>query len=159
MKYLSLMLDHSCKDEVLEWADGVLSRFPDHRAIMVIHTYLDGDGNLITHEKNAPATPLKNDGTEIWNKLLRRHKNLFMTLSGHYGVWGPRFSESVGDHGNRVLNVMVDSEGIDLYSDTPGAMVLMAYFAKDGKSIEFRYYSVARDEFYGDGKRIVLGNF
>jgi hypothetical protein len=51
---------------------------------------------------------------------------------------------------------MIDSEGVDLYSDAPGAMVLMLYFAKDGKSVDVRYYSTARDEFYGEGKTIEL---
>lgn len=155
-KYLSLILDHGASDEVLEWADGVLASFPEYKVIISTHTYLDGKGNLITHETNAPATPLKNDGVEMWNKVFRKHKNICMTFSGHYGVWAPAISKTVGDNGNSVLNIMIDSEGVDLYSDAPGAMVLMLYFAKDGKSVDVRYYSTARDEFYGEGKTIEL---
>lgn len=157
VKYLSLMLDHGVPDEIIEWADGIISQFPDHKVIVSTHTYIDQKGDFITHESNGRATPIKNDGVAIWEELLSKHKNVFMVFCGHCGVWGGYSSSVVvGDNGNRVINVMTDPEVIDLHGDFPGAMVLMLYFAKDGKSVDVRYYSTARDEFYGEGRTIEL---
>jgi hypothetical protein len=50
-----------------------------------------------------------NDGTQIWDKVLRRHRNLFMTVCGHVPDQGRLTSR--GDAGNVVHEIMANYQG------------------------------------------------
>lgn len=146
--YLVLLLDYDPKDEVLEWADGILAKYPDHRVIVTTHSYLDLDGSLMTVEKNNSfSTKLKNTGTEIWNKLLRKHKNVFMVCCGHH-AWHMACSRIMGDNGNNVINISLDAESMDLHIEPPSAIVIVLYFSNDGKYIDVEFVSTYRKAFY-----------
>ncbi|MFZ6029123.1 MAG: metallophosphoesterase [Chloroflexota bacterium] len=58
-------------DPVLQWADGVLKTYPNHRAIVVTHYLLRTDGNM------------GNQANAIYNEL--KDNNIFLMLSGHMG--------------------------------------------------------------------------
>ena len=147
--YLVLILDYGPKDEALEWADGVLAKYPNHRVIVTTHSYLHWNGEPMTAEvNNTFCTKLVNSGAEIWDKVLRKHKNVFMVCSGHCGSEYVVHSKSVGDNGNRVINIMVDPEEIDLAKAPPAAMVVMLYFSNDGKYIDVEFISTHRNAYY-----------
>lgn len=71
--------DTALRQSVLAWADGVLQRFPDRRAIVVSH---------YTTEMGNPA-PFGNQGQAIYDAL-KRHPQLFLMLSGHIHGEGRR---------------------------------------------------------------------
>ena len=56
IQYLFLNLDYGAADEVLAWARSVVERHPEHNVIITTHSYIHGDGNLIT-EANCSIAP------------------------------------------------------------------------------------------------------
>ena len=111
-RYLVLSLEFLPRDEVLEWANGVVAAHPDHKVIVVTHTYtsVSGSQRSVYGERYAIVDSREttvNTGVDVWNKLIRRHPNIFMVLSGHVTPDGtvPR-QVKVGDHGTRVYEML-----------------------------------------------------
>lgn len=112
-KYLLLSLNFGPSDKMLAWADEIIQSHPDHKVIMVTHEYVAKDGSLSTKEtkKNASAYgkhtdgSSRNTGQEVWDKHVRKHKNYFMVVCGHYDGLAAR-NEMKGDHGNTVHQMM-----------------------------------------------------
>jgi len=100
MKFLIIALEFAPRDEVLDWANGVVVRHPGRRCIVVTHAYLD-NGRRITNA--AMGYKLKGNSAEgMWQKFVSRHKNIFLLLSGH--ATNCRL-DSAGKHGNIVRQV------------------------------------------------------
>ncbi|MPM62366.1 hypothetical protein SDC9_109237 [bioreactor metagenome] len=57
---------------------------------------------------NDPAHPesVINTGAMLWEKLVRKHKNIFATFSGHVLGTGTAKLVNYGDHGNKVYNIL-----------------------------------------------------
>ncbi|HUH00386.1 MAG TPA: metallophosphoesterase [Kofleriaceae bacterium] len=112
MEFMVLSLAFGTPQEQLDWANEVLAQHPDKRTIFATHTYLDDDGTrLDRNEEYGVEDPLMrwNDGTQIWDKVLRRHANLFMTVCGH--VPGETYFTSRGDADNVVHEIMANYQG------------------------------------------------
>jgi len=142
------------KPETLEWADGVLRQHADRRALVFTHAYLYSDstrydwaakGRKQPWNPHAYGTPGSvNDGEEMWNKLLRRHANVFMAMNGHVCNDGLGFQVSRGDHGNRVNEMLVNYQVQDIGG---GAWMRLLEFLPDGKTIQARTYSPFYDQY------------
>ena len=105
-KWLVMTLDYGITERELDWAGDVIAANPDYRVILSMHSYLyhdktiDGEGdtqstafpnpnwdytmdmrgNNKTDEN--PEGPVYNpDG--IWERLVSRHSNIEIVLSGH----------------------------------------------------------------------------
>ena len=103
MKFLIISLECKPRDNVLEWANNVVIENPDHRVIILTHAYLNSNGRRM----NRMGYKIKgNNGEEIWEKLVKKHKNIFMVLCGH--VTGEAVLTSTGDHGNQVHQILSD---------------------------------------------------
>jgi 3',5'-cyclic AMP phosphodiesterase CpdA len=89
--YVVLGLEWGPRDTVLTWANGVMNRHPDRLGILVTHAYLTDDNQRADHRKRRlrfhnphdyRTPPPVNDGEEIWQKLVSRHRFRFV-FSGH----------------------------------------------------------------------------
>lgn len=77
--YIFLSLDYCASDDELEWANEILERYSDRKAILTTHAYLDD-----STAKREGIHNCKNGSTEyIWHRLIKRHANLQIVLSGH----------------------------------------------------------------------------
>ena len=103
MKFLIVSLECKPRDEVLKWANEVVAKRPDHRVIVLTHAYLRANGRRID---KLGYKIRGNNGEEIWEKLVSKHKNIFMVLCGHSA--GEAVLTSKGDHGNQVHQVLSD---------------------------------------------------
>jgi predicted phosphodiesterase len=72
MDFITLNLGYGSTDDVLSWADNVLSEYSDRRAIISTHSYLNADGSLTD-----------TGGTRIYNKVVVPNNNVFLVLCGH----------------------------------------------------------------------------
>lgn len=112
-KYLVLVLEFGPRDAVIEWADGVLAAHPDATAIILTHSYLHDDG-MRTHEasewnpKRYGLGGDANDGEDLWHKLIKKHPNVRLVLSGHTLGTGVARRVDVGEHGNLVFQVLAN---------------------------------------------------
>ena len=84
-----LNLVFGAPDPVLRWAGAVADRYPDRRVLLLTHDYLSQYNTLRgsdpSSEQYLPTTynPAWNNGLDIWNKLVRTHRNIEFTFNGH----------------------------------------------------------------------------
>ena len=151
--YLFLMLDFGPSDDVIEWAGQVIEQHPYHRVIISTHCYLYSDGTTVDYQDEAPphkteiGDGTKNNGDEMWDKLISRYENIFLVLCGHIDSSKIVVAKQEGIHGNTVTSMLVDPQGVD-GGITPSGLVAMLYFSEDGESIEVEYYSTVLDMYY-----------
>ena len=79
-------------DAQLEGANRVVKEHPDHRVIVLTHSYL-------TH------TGRDKSGVYIWEKLVKRYRNIAMVVCGHLSTV---HFVSQGDQGNKVYEMLFD---------------------------------------------------
>ncbi|MBE6670298.1 MAG: hypothetical protein E7601_08850 [Ruminococcaceae bacterium] len=154
-KYLIMGLDFGAKDNVLEWANNVVSKYPDHKVIVLTHGYLTNTGErLDTGVKACPSSydSTLNDADDMWDKFLSRHKNIFLVLSGHKAADDIVAVQHIGVNGNTVTEFLINPQTLDLkYKGIGGlGLVAMFYISEDGNTISVQYYSTIHDKFYGN---------
>ncbi|MBQ2241235.1 MAG: metallophosphoesterase, partial [Clostridia bacterium] len=111
--YLVIALDFGATDDILAWAGELLDSHPNHRAIILTHGYLNSDGTTLdSNDYASPDTYVRslNSGEDIWEKLVSKHENIAMIVSGHMHhdtiVCTPR----EGDAGNTVYQILMDPQ-------------------------------------------------
>ncbi len=152
--YLFVNLDYAVSDAILNWAGEVIAAHPHHRVIISTHAYMARNGARVTPATSS-ASPNPNGltdgsvnhGEQIWNKLIRKHENIFMVLSGHISTDNVEMSTAKGIHGNTVYQFLIDPQGLDADIGATG-MVAILYFSEDGKTVTVEQYSTAREKYY-----------
>ena len=152
VKYLHITLDYGPTDAELAWACGIVEAHPDHRVIISTHAYLFRDGTTLDeNDVYPPRTPDssngKNNGDDIWDKLASKYENIFLVLSGHDPCSNVIVTQTKGEHGNVVTQMLIDPQGVDAAEGATG-LVAMLYFGADGKTVSVEYYSTVREQFF-----------
>ena len=82
MDFLLLNLELNPPDDVLAWAQRVLTAHPNRRAIVATHAYVNVSGafSLQVQRTDVPG----NSGAAIWQKLVQPHCNVFLVVNGHF---------------------------------------------------------------------------
>ncbi|MBQ2737694.1 MAG: metallophosphoesterase [Clostridia bacterium] len=189
-KWLVLTLDFGITERELDWAGEVISNNPDYKVILSMHSYLyhdrtiDGEGDTqVTavpnpnwdsstdmradnKTKENPEGPVYNpDG--IWERLVSRHSNIELVLSGHIPNGAPQMSQLVGDNGNTVTQILIDPQSMDLpAANSSGCgMVAMLYFNEDGtlagsqwdeKTVDIEWYSTIKKKHYKEDNQFTI---
>jgi hypothetical protein len=92
--YIIFNFQYHPSDAVLAWANMTIEAYPDRRAIVVTHSYLDTDG-----ERTA-------EGDDIWDGFVSHHADqVFLVLCGH--MHGEAKRQDTVD-GNVVYQVLAD---------------------------------------------------
>lgn len=148
-KYLIMTLDFAPNSAMLKWADGVIAAHPDHKVIVTTHAYMYRDGTTLDAGDCYPPTYYTGytdaqNGDDMWNKLLSKHKNILLVISGHDPWQHIVYRQDKGVNGNTVTQLLVDAQYTDYYAGSTGS-VAMLFFSKDGKTMTVRYYAVAMD--------------
>jgi predicted phosphodiesterase len=148
--WILLALEYGPRDEVLRWANDVLKEHSSRFGLLVTHAYLFRDNVRYDHTSGEQrANPYGfagngNDGEQMWQKLVRKHPNMMIVISGHVRTGGPTGSylASEGDYGNTVHQMMTD------YQKLPrGGMgyLRLLEFLPDGKTVQVRTYSPTKN--------------
>jgi 3',5'-cyclic AMP phosphodiesterase CpdA len=149
-RWLILTLEWAPTDSTLQWASEILAKYPDRKAILVVHAYLYYDDSRYDWKAKGkkqewnphdyPTQPAGNDGQEIWDKLIRRHNNVFLVVSGHVIGDGTGLLISRTDGGNSVIQMLVNYQSP--IQDIGGrAWLRVLTFSKDLKKITCWSYS------------------
>jgi len=151
--WIIVSLECGPRDAVVEWANAVLAKHTDRLGMLVTHAYLFRDNTRYDHTsgRRQRASPhgWGNDGEELWQKLVRRHRSMRIVLSGHVSTDGLGYLASKGDHGNTVHQLMVDYEK----SRRGGSAYLrLLEFLPDGNTVQVRAYSPALDRCLTDAE-------
>jgi 3',5'-cyclic AMP phosphodiesterase CpdA len=143
--YLVINLRFGPSDDDLAWAAAVLGKHPRHRAIVATHAYMYNDNTRLgpgddysPHKKSLAW----NDGEEMWEKLVRKHANIFLVVSGH--VYGAGRQTSRGDRGNVIHEMLADYQK---YPNGGDGWLRLLRFDLKKREIAVRTYSPARREY------------
>lgn len=99
-KWLVLSLELWPRTEVIEWAKQVVEKYPDHNVIVVTHSYLNANGDILTHNGGYGA----NSPKYLFDDLISRYPNIRFVFSGHQGQSVSRVDTGV--HGNRIVSYL-----------------------------------------------------
>jgi len=140
-------LEWGPRDKALRWADEILGKYPNHKAIIITHAYLYADStryDWAAKNDSQAWNPYSygtcedtNDGEEMWNKVIKRRGNVFMVINGHVLLDSMGFLTSKGDGGNYVHQMLVNFQMRKTGGE--GWLRLME-FLPDGKTIQVKTY-------------------
>lgn len=149
IKYLVFTLDYGASDNVLNWAGGIIEKNPDCNVIITTHAYLYRDGTTLDENDVCPPSVSGgyNNGDDMWDKLIKKHENIVLVLSGHDPCDNVVLTQTKGENGNVVSQLLIDPQGTDSALGGTG-LVAMLYFSQDGKTVDVRYYSTAKNMYY-----------
>ena len=146
--WIILGLEWGPRDTALQWADEILTKYADRKAIVFTHAYLYGDSTRYDWSKKGKSQSANphaygtaggvNDGEEMWNKLIKKHANVFMAMNGHIPKGGLGFQVSKGEHGNEVNEMAVNYQWEDIGG---GGWLRLIEFLPDGKTVQAKTYS------------------
>lgn len=151
--FVVIAIEWAPRDEVVEWADQVMSKYPDRQGILVTHAYLNNNNWRYDHTDkehsqrwspyNYKTPDSKNDGEQLWQKLVKRHR-FMMTLNGHVLGDGCGYLASVTDQGNVCHQMLSNYQMRDQGGE--GYMRLLE-FLEDGTTVRVYTYSPLYDTF------------
>jgi hypothetical protein len=147
-----LALEFGPRDDVLRWANQVISKYPEDPAILITHAYLDSDGRRYDRalpDQHYPPqdSPIAGDraglntGEDIWRKLVSKHRNMVMVISGHVCVAARLTSK--GDAGNLVHQMVVDYQNGKRGGN---GWLRLLEFSSGGRAVSVRDYSPVLNE-------------
>ena len=115
IEWMVLSLEYGPRDVVLDWANMVVATNPSRKVIVITHAHVFWDNTLLGSSASHNGVPSiqnkrQNDPPAVWEKLLRRHANVFMVLNGHSSAPGKTAGQvlGIGDAGNRVYQFLCD---------------------------------------------------
>lgn len=149
VNYLLFTLDYGPSDEVMAWAGDIIEAHPTHKVIITTHAYLYRDGTTLDQNEVCPpaTTGGYNNGDHMWDKFVRKYENIVLVLCGHDPTDRVVCTQTTGDHGNTVTQMLIDPQGMDNSGEAIG-MVCMFYFSEDGSQMEVEYYSTVKNLYY-----------
>ncbi len=119
MDFVFLHLECNAPDDVLAWADGVLQKHANRRAIITSHMglgplekpkkksdFIDAPKGRMTWKKCHGKRG--NTSQQMWDKCYRKHANLFMVCCGDQSRSQALHQTVRGDNGNIVHEVLSD---------------------------------------------------
>lgn len=107
LKWLVMTLEFCARQEVVDWANKILPKYPGYNVIVLTHYFLNGKGEI------APNNSGYGDLTcqSIYDQLIKKHANIRMVICGHTG--SSTWRDDVGDHGNHIYEILQDYQGED----------------------------------------------
>lgn len=156
VKYLVINMEFGPRMHVLRWAGRLCEQFADHRVILNTHGYMEMDGSLLEPGENwAPsnyawnAATEANDGTVMFNELVKQYPNIFMVLCGHMTAEDIVMRTDYGVHGNKITSLLIDFQTAEYRNSGAGTeATCIMFFNEEEKTINFAYYSAYYDAVY-----------
>ena len=159
-KYLFITVDYNPSDAVAKWVDETLAKYPDHKAIITTHSYLNYTGEYM-YETTSVAYHNEYQPQVLWEKVLSKHANVFMIVCGHAtGANIPIYTINTGKNGNKVYQFLINPQTYDLKearkegekgSDPKNhqdqGLVMYMNFSEDGNTVSLNYYSTLLNKF------------
>ena len=99
--WLVVALEYNPSDELLDWASQIVAANPGRRVIVLTHAYL------------APDDKRSGTGENIWNKLVRKYRNISFVFNGHYTDDEAARLVSDGDNGNKIYQMFADYQTLN----------------------------------------------
>lgn len=151
--FIVLSLEWAVQDATVEWAQSILDQHPDRTAILLTHAYMNNNDFRYDHtDTTRPqtynphdySTPgLKNDGEQLWNKLVKKN-NFAFTFNGHVLGDGTGFRIDNNDGGKPVAQMLANYQMRNLGGE---AYLRILEFQPDGKTVKVTSHSPVYNNF------------
>jgi len=102
--WLVLAVEFGPHDETMPWMENVIASHPNHKIIMLYHSWLISD-STIDAEEATEKYGRDNSAIDTWNRI-KEYDNVFMILSGH--IWDHVRRVETGENGNKVYMLCHD---------------------------------------------------
>ena len=144
IKYCVINLEFGPRMEVLRWANRICEQFSDHRVIVQTHAYMDPTGQY-TNDRGAENYKWADKisytiPADFYNQLVKRNKNLFMAVGGHYSCDDIMYVPSTGINGNKIHSFLVDNQGTMYEDEGIGQDAIGIFKVNEAKKIISVYY-------------------
>ena len=136
MNFIALNLQYNPPADVLSWADNVLTKYPDRRAIISTHSYLDTSGSLTD-----------DGGKQIHDNVVVPEKNVFLVLCGHWSYSGEA-AQKIDNLGTRTVYQLL-SDYQDQTSGGYGWLRIMKFVPSEN-TIYVKTYSPYLNQYWTD---------
>jgi hypothetical protein len=143
MDFMVLSLAFGTPVEQLEWANQIVAANPGRRTLFATHAYLDDDGTWLERGEEFAVSdpPLRwTDGKQIWERLVRRHANIFLAVCGHVPDQGS--ATVTNEHGLPVHNILANYQG---YPEGGNGWLRLLRFSPSRDKIFVEAYSPTLD--------------
>ena len=143
-KYMLLALEFGARDDVLAWANRVVSENKDRRVIVITHSLVNSDGSWTEAGKIGESTTSiaeLNNGIDMWNEFISLHENIIISAAGHIDTQHIKHRTDVGVNGNTVNSFLINPQGLDEGVAFESGMIAMFYFSEDGSEVQVEYIS------------------
>ncbi len=142
LDWLVLALEFGPRNEVLAWANAVVTNYPQRKVIIVTHTHIYSDSTLHGSSPGHLWTPHSygraNDGVDVWEKLVRKHANIAFVFNGHVLNSGQGRLVGIGDHGNRVYQMLCNYQ---IWGNGGSGLMRVIEFFPEEDRLEARSFS------------------
>ena len=156
-KWIIIALEWAPSDEAVQWANKVMEQHPEHYGILITHAYMNNNDHRYDHTDSKISqqynphhykTPgNKNDGQQLWDKLVKKHKFMF-TFNGHVLGDGTGYLKSVTEKGNVCHQILTNYQFRNLGGE---AYLKILEFSPDGKTVIVKAYSPLYDKYMTRG--------
>jgi hypothetical protein len=153
VKWIVVALEWGPRDATVEWANGIMSRHPDRKGILVTHAYMNHDDHRYDHRETSRPQAYNphhyktpggvNDGAQLWEKLVRRH-DFALTFNGHVLGDGTGYRVDLNDAGRPVHQMLSNYQFRQLGGE---GYLRLIEFQPDGKTVHVRSYSPVLHDF------------
>ena len=145
--YLIVSLGCYPTDEMLTWANNVVSQHPNHKVIVSTHSYIFGYQTVNSIKMD--INDYNEDGAHTWDNFVSLHENIFMVVCGHECTVGGDVVKRVnyGVNGNAVTQFMINPQ-VEEFGGS--GIITQMIFRKDG-TVDFVYFSPHVENLSGKG--------
>ncbi len=150
-QWIVIALEWAPRDETIDWANSIMDQHPDRYGILMTHAYLYFDDQRYDYStwktkqrwspRDTQIPGSRNDGQDLWNKLVRKHNFVFV-FSGHVIGDGTGYRTDKNDAGQTVHQILSNYQMRDFGGE---AYMRLMEFLPDGKTVKVRSYSPLYD--------------
>lgn len=150
--FVLVALEWGPRDVVIEWANGIMDAYPEREGMLVTHAYLNNDDRRYDYTDTAHPQDYNpheygtaggvNDGEELWQKLVRRHR-FSIVMNGHVLGDGVAYLASTTDTGTTCHQMLSNYQTRDMGGE---AYLRLLEFLPDGRTVRVVTYSPLYDE-------------
>jgi len=139
-KMLIFALEYWPRQAVVNWADTIAgqAQYADHTAVLLTHSFIgSADQRWNVSPDEYPGLE-GNDGTDMWNELVKVNGNFEMTFNGHIGGDQVGYRVDENNAGIDVHQMLLNSQ---FETNAGNGWLRVVEFLEDGQAVRVRTYS------------------
>lgn len=157
LKFVFVYLEYDLMDEDTEgmndWAENVVEKFSDRKAVIICHAVIQQNQKAGTNEKGFPA--FSKQAQRFFDRL-KRQPNVYLMLGGHVGGNGEGYRQD-GYNGNLIRSMLTDYQGRT--NGGNGLMRLLTFSPKNDRMTARTFSPFTQEEETDDDSRFTRPMF